>query len=86
MSEETKLKAKTGFIVIKTEDDVYKIIPSLNADLDTSEALPITLFELKSACRELVAVLDRNDIISAVRALFTPPTPQPEDNSEGQAS
>jgi hypothetical protein len=87
MSEETTaLKVKTGFIVIKGEDDVFRIIPSLNAELDTSGAQPISLFELKSACRELVAVLDRNDIVASIRALFTPPTPPADDNSESQAS
>ncbi len=68
------------------EDDVYRIIPNLNTELDLSEAQPISLFELKSACRELVAVLDRNDIVASIRALFTPPTPPADDNSESQAS
>jgi hypothetical protein len=87
MTEETPLlKAKTGFTVIKGEDDVYRIIPNLNTELDLSEAQPISLFELKSACRELVAVLDRNDIVASIRALFTPPTPPADDNSESQAS
>jgi hypothetical protein len=87
MTEETPLlKAKTGFTVIKGEDDVYRIIPNLNTELDLSEAQPISLFDLKSACRELVAVLDRNDVVAAVRALFTPSTPPTDDNSESQAS
>jgi hypothetical protein len=33
-----------------------------------------------------VAVLDRNDIVASIRALFTPPTPPADDNSESQAS
>jgi len=86
MSEDIKLKAKTGFVVIKGEDDTYRIIPNLNTELDLSEAQPISLFELKSACRELVAVLDRNDIVASIRSLFAPPATQPVDNSESQES
>jgi len=80
---ENVIKAQSAFLIVQRENGAYLAVTDLDSKVEVQR--PVSLQDIKVACREISDAVVRADLLNSIKALFTPPAPDSEETSAPEA-